>query len=98
CGTPKNVAISPPDAFLQSRQWQMATKSGSLSNSNVTAPQAHRPVYFLVMACLLLSDMASAPRAAVDADQQRRVRMPLSFSGHQGASALSASTTPDSVP
>jgi hypothetical protein len=41
CGTPKNVAISPPDAFLQSRQWQLAMKSGSVLNSNFTAPQAH---------------------------------------------------------
>jgi hypothetical protein len=46
-GTPRKVAISPPDAFLQSLQWQLAMKAGSVSNANVTAPQAHRAVYFL---------------------------------------------------
>jgi hypothetical protein len=41
CGKAKNVAISPPEAFLQSRQWQLAMKVGSVLNSNFTAPQAH---------------------------------------------------------
>src|SRR4051812_36451786 len=48
-GTANQVAASPPDAFLQSRQWQVAMKSGSASNSNVTAPHAHRPECFLGM-------------------------------------------------
>jgi hypothetical protein len=48
-GTPKKVAVAPPDAFLQSLQWQVAIKFGSVLNSNFTAPQAHWAVYFLVM-------------------------------------------------
>src|SRR5689334_18672154 len=51
-GTPNHVAASPPDAFLQSRQWQTAMKSGFRSNSNLTAPQAHRPVNFLLMSAV----------------------------------------------
>jgi len=39
-GTATNVAISPPDARLQSVQWQFATKTGSLSKPYVTWPQA----------------------------------------------------------
>jgi len=34
--TTTNVAISPPDARLQSVQWQFATKVGSVSNPYVT--------------------------------------------------------------
>src|SRR5262249_13887731 len=48
-GTPKNVAVAPPEAFLQSLQWQIAMKVGSVLNSNFTAPQAHCAVYFLLM-------------------------------------------------
>jgi hypothetical protein len=49
CGTAKKVAASPPVALLQSMQWQSATKFGSVPNSNFTVPQAHCPVYFLLM-------------------------------------------------
>ncbi|GIF62673.1 hypothetical protein Ais01nite_07080 [Asanoa ishikariensis] len=46
-GTAAKVAISPPEDRLQSVQWQLAMKLGSLSNPYVTAPQAQLPVYFL---------------------------------------------------
>jgi hypothetical protein len=35
-GTNAIVAISPPDARLQSVQWQFVTKVGSVSNPYVT--------------------------------------------------------------
>jgi hypothetical protein len=35
-GTAANVAISPPDARLQSVQWQFAMKVGSVSNPYAT--------------------------------------------------------------
>src|SRR5262249_30459763 len=46
CGTAMKVALSPPEARLQSKQWQFATKVGSVSNPNLQAPQAHWAVYF----------------------------------------------------
>jgi hypothetical protein len=49
-GTAKNVAASPPEAFLQSRQWQTAMNEGSVSNPSLTLPHAHWPVYLVVMA------------------------------------------------
>ncbi len=52
-GTATNVAISPPDARLQSVQWQFAMKVGSASNPYVTAPQAQWPVYFLLISFFL---------------------------------------------
>src|SRR5262249_39551765 len=61
CGTAKKVAISPPEALLQSRQWQLAIKSGSVSNPNFTAPQAHCAVYFLVMPTPSLSKSGYPP-------------------------------------
>jgi hypothetical protein len=35
-GTARNVTASPPDARLQSVQWQFAMKLGSVSNPYVT--------------------------------------------------------------
>src|SRR5262245_58775105 len=52
-GTPKKIAVAPPDDFLQSLQWHSATKVGSVLNSNFTAPQAHCAVYFLLMSFTL---------------------------------------------
>ena len=48
-GTATNVAISPPDARLQSVQRQFAMKVGWVSNPYVTVPHAQWPVYFLFM-------------------------------------------------
>src|SRR5262249_16499984 len=59
-GTATIVAISPPDARLQSVQWQFAMKVGSASNPYVTWPQAQRPVYFLSMSFSLTNSIAMA--------------------------------------
>src|SRR5262249_16027011 len=62
-GTPKKVAVAPPEDLLQSLQWQVAINVGSVLISNLTAPQAHCAVYFLPMSFTLRNLVAStAPK------------------------------------
>ncbi|AGL16434.1 hypothetical protein L083_2924 [Actinoplanes sp. N902-109] len=60
--TSPKVAISPPDARLQSVQWQLATNEGGSSNPYVTAPQAQRPVCLLLIPAPFRTVQAAADR------------------------------------